>query len=122
MLTVLFEERVQKFEYKLNDTDDQIIEYILKNKKEVVNLSIQSLAANLFTVPNTITRLSKKLGYEGFSQLKNSLKEEVIPEQVGQEDSSYFHINKTFSLIDMDRIVMAAKLIREANHVLFFGV
>ncbi|UOF90939.1 MurR/RpiR family transcriptional regulator [Fodinisporobacter ferrooxydans] len=119
---MLFEERVQKYEYKLNDTDDQIIEYIVKNKKEVVSLSIQSLAANLFTVPNTITRLSKKLGYEGFSQLKNSLKEEIHTESNEQEDSLYFYINKTFRLVDMNRIAIAAKMIREAPHVLFFGV
>ncbi|SEN00275.1 MurR/RpiR family transcriptional regulator [Lihuaxuella thermophila] len=116
---MLFEERVQKFEYKLNDTDDQIIEYILKNKKEVANMSIQCLAAKLFTVPNTIVRLSKKLGYDGYSQLKNSLKDEIQREP---EDSLFFHIQKTFSIIDPDQMKMAAKLIHEARHVLFFGV
>jgi DNA-binding MurR/RpiR family transcriptional regulator len=50
--------------------DDQIVEFIIKNKKDVVNLSIQSLAANLFTVPHTIIRLSRKLGYDGYSHLK----------------------------------------------------
>ncbi|XOS93558.1 MurR/RpiR family transcriptional regulator [Brevibacillus laterosporus] len=74
---MLFEEQIKKYEYKLNDTDEQIIEYILKNKEEAVNLSIQNLAAKHFTVPNTITRLSKKLGYEGYSQMKISLKEEI---------------------------------------------
>jgi DNA-binding MurR/RpiR family transcriptional regulator len=119
---MLFEERVHKYEYKLNDTDDQIIEYILKNKKDVVQMSIQCLAANLFTVPNTIIRLSKKLGYDGYSQLKNSLKEEIQKEKEEQEDSLFFQIQKTFSLIDLDKMEIAAKLIHEAKHVLFFGV
>jgi DNA-binding MurR/RpiR family transcriptional regulator len=117
-----FEERIHKFEYKLNDTDDQIIEYILKNKKDFVSQSIQSLAASLFTVPNTITRLSKKLDYDGFSHLKNSIKEELESAKAPVEDSSYFYIQKTFELIDMEQIEMAAKMLYDAKHVLLFGV
>ncbi|MDQ0218134.1 MurR/RpiR family transcriptional regulator [Peribacillus cavernae] len=119
---MLFEERAQKFEYKLNDTDDQIIEYIIDNKKEVVKLSIQSLASNLFTVPNTITRLSKKIGYDGYSQLKNSLKEELFTEQENLEDSLHFNLQKTFSLIDIDKIAIVTRMLHEAKQVLFFGV
>lgn len=117
-----FEERIHKFEYKLNDTDDQIIEYILKNKKDFVSQSIQSLATSLFTVPNTITRLSKKLDYDGFSHLKNSIKEELESAKAPAQDSSYFYIQKTFELIDMEQIEMAAKMLYDAKHVLLFGV
>ncbi|MGG3470427.1 MurR/RpiR family transcriptional regulator [Neobacillus pocheonensis] len=117
-----FEERVHKYEYKLNDTDDQIIEYIEKNKEDFVNQSIQSLAASLYTVPNTITRLSKKLGYDGFSHLKNSIKEELESAKAPVEDSSYFFIQKTFELIDLERIETSAKMLHDAKHVIFFGV
>jgi DNA-binding MurR/RpiR family transcriptional regulator len=117
-----FKDRVHKFEYKLNDTDDQIIDYILENKHEFVNKSIQSIAADLYTVPNTITRLSKKLGYDGFSQLKNSIKEELDSTKAPNEDSSYYFIQKTFELIDMERIEMTAKMMHDSKHVLFFGV
>lgn len=117
-----FKDRVHKFEYKLNDTDDQIIDYILKNKHEFVNKSIQSIATNLYTVPNTITRLSKKLGYDGFSHLKNSIKEELDSTKAPNEDSSYYFIQKTFELIDMERIEMTAKMLHDSKHVLFFGV
>ncbi|WP_436377079.1 MurR/RpiR family transcriptional regulator [Cytobacillus sp. BC1816] len=117
-----FEERIHKFEYKLNDTDDQIIEYILQNKSEFVTKSIQSLAAAFYTVPNTITRLSKKLGYDGFSHLKNSIKDEIDTSSVVNEESSYYLIQKTFELLDMEQIEKITKLIHDAKHVLFFGV
>lgn len=117
-----FEERVHKFEYKLNDTDDQIVEYIMENKQEFVTKSIQSLAATLYTVPNTITRLSKKLGYDGFSHLKNSVKDEIDLSPTLIEDSSSFYIQKTFELLDMERIETIAKMIHDAKHVLFYGV
>jgi DNA-binding MurR/RpiR family transcriptional regulator len=119
---MLFEERIQKFEYKLNDTDDQIIEYIVKNKKEVVNISIQKLAAESFTVPNTITRLSKKLGYDGYSQLKNSLKEEVQTEKSEEENSLHYNIAQTFKLIDEEKFELVCKMIFEAKRIFIFGV
>jgi DNA-binding MurR/RpiR family transcriptional regulator len=123
-MTMLFHERVHKYEYKLNDTDDQIIDFINVNKKEAVSMSIQSIAAKMFTVPNTITRLSKKLGYDGFSQMKNTLKEEVHHEQkdVEQEDSLHFNLDKTFSLIDKEKMESVTKLIFRAHKVLFFGI
>ena len=122
MKLLRFEERVHKFEYKLNDTDDQIVEYILNNKQEFVTKSIQSLAATLYTVPNTITRFSKKLGYDGFSHLKNSIKDELDSSTPTEEDSSFFNIQKTFELLDMDRIETIAKMIHDAKHVVFYGV
>ncbi|SDO23511.1 transcriptional regulator, RpiR family [Paenibacillus sp. yr247] len=124
-----FDERVQKFEYKLNDTDDQIIEYLLKNKKDSINMSIQALAAHLYTVPNTITRLSKKLGYDGFSQLKNSLKDELMrneePEVVTKgtpKDNLYYNIRQTLNLLDPEKMEIASKMLQQAERVLFFGV
>lgn len=55
-----FEDRVLLNELKFTDTDDQIIEYIRENKEKILNQSIQETAEELFTVPNTIVRLSKK--------------------------------------------------------------
>ncbi|WP_173915361.1 MurR/RpiR family transcriptional regulator [Halobacillus sp. Marseille-Q1614] len=113
-------DRAHKYEYKLNDTDDQIIEYILANKSTVVETSIQTLAKNLYTVPNTITRLSRKLGYDGFSQLKNSLKEEVIKEE--QPETEIYNIKKTLELLDEELLVSMAKKIKQSGHVYLFGV
>lgn len=117
-----FEDRIRKFEYKLNDTDDQIIEYILAHKKNVVDLSIQALASQLFTVPNTITRFSKKLGYDGFSHMKNSLKEEASKETEQIENPLVFKINKTIELIDTEKLEKVSKLLLEAKKIIFFGV
>ncbi|HEY4554678.1 MAG TPA: MurR/RpiR family transcriptional regulator [Bacillaceae bacterium] len=117
-----FEERVHKYEYKLNETDDQIVDYIIKNKQQFVATTIQSLAASLYTVPNTITRLSRKLGYDGFSHLKNSIRDELQSSIIIIEDSSFFFIQKTFELLDMDRIETIAKILLNAKNILFYGV
>ncbi|MGR9047605.1 MurR/RpiR family transcriptional regulator [Halobacillus faecis] len=117
-----FEERVHKFEYKLNDTDDQIIDYIRENHEEVVNQSIQNIASYSFTVPNTITRLSKKLGYDGFSHMKNSLKVELESPYEVPDGDSYSLIQKTFEILDKDRMLDAVRLLVESKEVLLFGV
>lgn len=116
-----FQDRVQIYEYKLNDTDDQILEYITKNKDEVINLSIQKLAQKLFTVPNTIVRLSRKLGYEGFSELKLALKLENNKETINFSPMSY-NINKTYEIMDIKAIEKTAKKIEECKNILFYGI
>jgi DNA-binding MurR/RpiR family transcriptional regulator len=116
-----FEDRVQIYEYKLNDTDDQIISYIKDNKEEVLNISIQKLAEKLFTVPNTIVRLSKKLGYGGFSELKAALKMENKDEEEFFSNI-YYNVKKTYEIIDMDTIDRVARKIKESRDIYFYGI
>jgi DNA-binding MurR/RpiR family transcriptional regulator len=117
-----FAERVQLYEYKLNDTDDQIVEFIMQNKQEVADMSIQCLARRLFTVPNTISRFCKKLGYEGYAEFKTRLKEELRDQAEEEEDSLSYRIRKTLQLVDQERIALVAKRMAAARHVIFFGV
>ena len=65
-----FEDRVILNELKFTDTDDQIIEYIRKNKDKVLSQSIQDTAEQLYTVPNTIVRLSKKAWVQWIFRIK----------------------------------------------------
>ena len=57
-----FEERVYEHELQLNETDDDIIDYIRKHKTDIAKLSIQKIAADLYIAPNAVMRLSKKTG------------------------------------------------------------
>ena len=61
-----FEERVLRHEDQLNETDDDIVAYIRSHRQEIMKLSIQKIAADLFIAPNAVMRLSKKLEYSGF--------------------------------------------------------
>ncbi|QAS53465.1 MurR/RpiR family transcriptional regulator [Halobacillus litoralis] len=116
------QDRAHKYEYKLNDTDDQVIAFMLEHKQQVIGMSIQMLAEQLFTVPNTITRLSKKLGYDGFSQLKNSLKEEVQEENEPKDFSVAYHMKRTLELVDEERLNKVAEQLHKARRIYTFGV
>lgn len=117
-----FEERVLKYEFELNDTDDQIIDYIRKNRHRINKLSIQKIASELYVVPNSIMRLCKKLGYTGFSQLKVLLQEE--DNTVDQISKSRIPVNviKTIELIDYDQLYDVAKKMKICKTVHFLGV
>ncbi|MBU3161679.1 MurR/RpiR family transcriptional regulator [Clostridium frigoris] len=116
-----FEDRVRIFEHKLNDTEDQIIEFIKENKKLVIDTSIQKLSEMVFTVPNTIVRLCKKLGYDGFSEFKIALKleEETVINIVSTIPEN---ITKTYEIMDSKAINKVAKRINEARNIFFYGV
>ncbi|MEJ8738123.1 MurR/RpiR family transcriptional regulator [Erysipelotrichaceae bacterium HCN-30851] len=51
-------------------TEKEIAEYITKNHREIVNMSIQELANNTYTSTTTIIRFCKKLGFNGYREFK----------------------------------------------------
>lgn len=120
-----FKERVLIYEDKLKDIDDQVIDYINNNREEFLKQSIQKTAEILFTVPNTIVRFSKKLGYIGFSDLKYSLINEVKEEESDKKDKNLGiidNINKTIEAFDMDIVNKAAKKIIESKKTYCIGI
>lgn len=119
---MLFQERIQKFEYRLNPTEDDIIEFIVENQELVMNASIQSLAKNCFTAPTTIMRLVKKLGYGGFSDFKLALRREQEIRQQNQLDPFAHNLLKTSELIDANLFSQIAHSIQKAKRVFFYGV
>ena len=117
-----FEERVQLNEDKLNDTDDQIVEYMRKNREEIGDISIQAMAKVLYTVPNTIVRFAKKLGYRGFAEMKAAL---ALENRRAEEDPHLpvtGVVQKTLELLDSERILQAVRKMRRARRVFFYGV
>ena len=53
----------------LTKNEKKLSTYILENVNEVIYDSIQSIASKTNTSPAAIIRFSKKLGYNGFSEL-----------------------------------------------------
>ena len=122
-------ERAYKHEFQLNDTDDQIIEYLIQNKKEIGKMSIQQIAAELFVAPNTIMRLARKLGYSGFAELKFSLqREDELDKETEKTISGELlgslpaNIARTLDVIDENALKEAADTIGKARCCILAGV
>ena len=116
-----FEERVKQQEFKLNDTDDEIVDYIRTNRERIPNLSIQKVAQDLYIVPNAIMRLCRKLGYTGYSQLKILLQTE---ERDGLIVDKLFNqnIHKSIDLINYDTLKDVASKMYGCKIIHFIGV
>lgn len=117
-----FEERVLKHEFQLNDTDDVIIDYIKENKNRISKMSIQKVAYDTYTVPNSVMRLCRKLGYSGFSQLKVLIQQEESGEDQISKAEIPTNVIKTIELINYDVLYEAAKKMKTCKTIHFLGV
>ncbi len=61
---------------KLSELDNEIIQYILEHTDEVIGLSILELADKIHISKSSILRLTKKLGFSGYSEFKYFLRQE----------------------------------------------
>lgn len=121
-----FPERLKNIELQTNDTEDDILEYIEKHRKDISQLSIQKMAKDLYIAPNSIMRLSKKLGYSGFAELKFAVQNESRPQNKTLSrmlmEMLPENIVKTLDIIDETQVEQVAAIMRKARCCIFAGV
>ncbi|KAF1296289.1 hypothetical protein BAU15_15030 [Enterococcus sp. JM4C] len=66
-------------EHDKDDTYCRIIDYLLRNRQVITNLSVSKLAELTFVSPSTVTRFSKHFGYRSFQEMIYSLSDELTP-------------------------------------------
>lgn len=123
-----FKQRVLRYEFQLNDTDDRIVDYINEHRKEILSLSIQKAAADLYISPNSVMRLSKKLGYSGFSELKYAIngedkpidKDKTLVKQMMEQLPE--NIVRTLDTIEESTIRRASDMLKHAHCCILAGV
>ena len=67
-------ERVTSNYDVLNENDFYIYQYIIHNQKEVQKMTIYELAEKCYISHTNIFRFAKKIGFDGFGELKMQLK------------------------------------------------
>ena len=80
--------------------ESEIASYILNNKDAVTKLKIQELADILFISKSAIHRFVKKIGFNGFNDLKVSIAKENADLL---ENNSYINVNYPFQSKDNQR-------------------
>lgn len=80
--------------------ESEISSYILNNKDEITKLKIQELADILFISKSAIHRFVKKIGFNGFNDLKVSIAKENADLL---ENNSYINVNYPFQAKDNPR-------------------
>lgn len=137
---------IQKLEYleTLTPNEKEVANFILSHQHDIQKISITDIAQQTYTSPSTTVRLSQKLGFHGWKELKSQLIEELqylnshfreidpnvpfkamdsiqnIAENIAQllSDSIY----DTLKLIDHDQLQKAVLMLNEAKTINIFGI
>ena len=67
----------------LSDNEKDMIQDIRNHKADVVDMPINELAKVLLSSKSSVLRLAQKLGYTGYSELKYSLKKDIVKKLKG---------------------------------------
>ncbi|WP_073998418.1 MurR/RpiR family transcriptional regulator [Anaerococcus urinomassiliensis] len=121
-------------------SDKKIGEYIIDNPEQIINYNTLQLAEIIQTSQSAIIRFIKKIGYKGYIDFKidvaRSIEEnsEFLLDEVISKDESIENIisksknnvlstvEKTYALIDDQRIKTAVEDINKANNIYLAGV
>ncbi len=98
----------------LNETEAHIYNYVMQNKEKVLEESIRKLANDIHVSTATIVRFCKKLGCEGFMELKYKLKESIT-------EGEYKNQIAVSSFVDFTEHIHSQKFVesikRTADHI-----
>lgn len=99
----LFYFKVKEKYRELTKSEKKAADFMIDNQEEIIYSSISNVADSAKTSEATMVRICKKLGYQGFQDLKISLarqlidKDETIHEELKAEDKIETVIDKTFN-------------------------
>ncbi len=123
-------------------SEKKIAKFILNNASEASNLSVTELSKKCNTSEASIIRFCKRLGLNGYHDLKLAIslnlieeqpKDRVLHEVINADDSmetilhklssaSIQAIEETNSVLDTDQLSLAVQKINSADSIHFYGV
>lgn len=121
-------------------TEKKVTEYILAHKEQVIYDTTQMLAEKIHVSPAAIVRLSQKLGYQGFSDLKldlameqNNTEEELFSEQIEigdsletimkkKQSSELAMVKMAYQMVSLQTLQEAIDKLKSAQRIFLFGI
>ena len=139
---MLIRERLERSEF--SNSERVIIDFILKEKMNIQNMTTKDIANATYTSPSTLIRIAHKMNFKGWNELKEAyLKEEKYLETHFLDiDANYPFsnddtimsiaskiatlkkeaIDDTLSLVTHDDLQKAVQTIRKASSIYVFAV
>ena len=108
----------------LSDNEKDMIQYIRNHKADVVDMPINELAKVLLSSKSSVLRLAQKLGYTGYSELKYSLKKDIVKKAVVPTDlveKFRKEIDKTFEYASQVNFASLISEIHKARQVILYA-
>lgn len=112
---------------KLNELEMLAFDYLVKESKKVQEMTIRDFAATIHVSTSTIIRMSNKLGFSGWADLKYFLKSKgtdpvIFDNYFENMISLDLFWNKIKTQSFQNTLNKAVKLIIESNYLIFLGV
>ncbi|WP_163537533.1 MurR/RpiR family transcriptional regulator [Gracilibacillus sp. YIM 98692] len=132
MSNILFDIPAETYK-TLSESEKYLLEYIHNHLDEISSMSIVKLSEYASVSTATIVRLMKKIGYDGYTSFKYSLKEKVkmadennemenIDQKINQAIQKNEHeVLKTIQLQSIGQIEDAVQKIYDADKIFVFG-
>jgi len=70
----MFIDIINKYFTDLSDSDLELSKYILENYTAIANMSVNELAENNYTSKSSVIRFCQRIGFSGYTELKNYIK------------------------------------------------
>ncbi len=121
---MIFEQQVKLHYNNLADSEKIMLQFILKNKEKVINSSIVELGELLLSSKSSVLRLAKKLGFQGFAEMKYMLKESLQQTQFEPEDlvgKVKYDISRTFHICEQTNMTSLLTAMKDARLVFLFA-
>ena len=130
--------RIKSYYDNLSKSDQAISDYLIANMDSAAMLSIQDFAKNTHVSTATISRFSKKIGFNSFQELKLAIHasetisddffSELAPTDNYKEilaknfNGNISSLNSTLNLIDEEQLNQTMDLLLQAETCGFFGL
>ncbi len=92
--------RIQQAGNNLSKTDQRIASFILSNRKTVKALTSSEFASHVAVGQSSVIKFIKKIGFNGFTEFKIALSEELAREQSSHNSTPYGALHNDITLED----------------------
>lgn len=135
--------KIEQFNNKLSKTEEKIADYILKNISEIKDITSGELAKRSGVGQSSIIKFIKKIGFNGFTEFKIRISEELASKKISKPDFlhnnitaddsasevikkiSYSHVESieaTTSNISYDTLDQIVEILDNANKIIILGI
>lgn len=119
----MFYKNIEKNRKNLNDNEEEILSFLVEDKLRLKNQTIREVADHFYTVPNTIVRMCKKLGFTGFQQFKDeAIKASELEDAFGELTSLDDEVVRTKQILNEEVLSKVIDSIHQAEKILLCGV
>lgn len=114
---------INKYHDKLTENDLYILTVILDNQEVMQDINIVNLAKKCHTSKSTISRLTQKLGYSGFSEFKYAIKPHLVEPAAPLDymERQKKDIDATLKLLEQTDLTELIEKIYRAERIFGYG-